>query len=742
MLETLALQQTRTLMEMLQSIGSGTGTSGVGGGMVLLMDPQLSGAVSLSADAVTLRSAGVERVVNIQDPIELSSLQAFTPVFVVRPVVDLSRRIAQLLADSQNPPVAHVLFVPRRSLICERVFAEASVMHRLAFAELHLDLIVLDSDVLSLELHDSSFRDLYLNKDPSLLYSTSKALMKVQALHGIIPKILTKGPNAHALATLMLRMRKELDISAAVSSDSNFTISASAAAAVSPTADFSTASTLSHQPTPSSPFRVFPPKCDIDSIIILDRSVDFVTPLCMELTYEGLIDEFFGIKTTFVQVNEAYILAPQSLQPNSNAPQKQPPVHPASGTARTKKVALNASTDKLYSQLRDLNFAMVASVISQTARKIQEDVDGRRDAKTISQIKDFIGKIGGIEGEKAYLKLHTSIAEEISKNTQDPAFKKFLELQQNILSGNMMTSQTDYIEELIDKQAPISQTLRLMCLYSVVCGGFKPKIFEFLKREFVQTYGIEHLQTLENLQRASLLFPTPGTGGAFEGSIAGGVVGASNAGKASFSAIRKPLQVIVDDIDEAKPTDIAYVYSGYAPVSVRLIEAATSTGRFFSKPLGAASSIGSLAGAGVGLGGAAMGKTGGLIGSTGNQNASVAGGSSPSVGPGKKGGKARDKLGGGVSWEGLEEILNAVPGGSTAEFEQVLPDPHFVTRNDSGKKVTLVLFLGGCTSTEISSLRFLSRGKGRQFLTMTTSTITGNRMIDSLVEVFEKGRAE
>ncbi|KAJ3392464.1 hypothetical protein HDU80_010859, partial [Chytriomyces hyalinus] len=195
------------------------------------------------------------------------------------------------------------------------------------------------------------------------------------------------------------------------------------------------------------------------------------------------------------------------------------------------------------------------------------------------------------------------------------------------------------------------------------------------------TYGIEHLQTLENLQRASLLFPTPGTGGAFEGSIAGGVVGASITGKASFSAIRKPLQVIVDDIDEAKPTDIAYVYSGYAPVSVRLIEAATSTGRFSSKPLGAASSIGSLAGAGVGLGGAPMGKTGGLIGNIGNQNASVAaGGGSPSgVGSGKKGGKARDKLGGGVTWEGLEEILNAVPGGSTAEIEQTLPDPHFVS---------------------------------------------------------------
>ena len=34
----------------------------------------------------------------------------------------------------------------------------------------------------------------------------------------------------------------------------------------------------------------------IDAIILLDRSVDFLTPLCTQLTYEGLIDEVYKIK--------------------------------------------------------------------------------------------------------------------------------------------------------------------------------------------------------------------------------------------------------------------------------------------------------------------------------------------------------------------------------------------------------------------------------------------------------------
>ena len=34
----------------------------------------------------------------------------------------------------------------------------------------------------------------------------------------------------------------------------------------------------------------------IDAVVLLDRSVDFVAALSTQLTYEGLIDEFFGIR--------------------------------------------------------------------------------------------------------------------------------------------------------------------------------------------------------------------------------------------------------------------------------------------------------------------------------------------------------------------------------------------------------------------------------------------------------------
>lgn len=37
---------------------------------------------------------------------------------------------------------------------------------------------------------------------------------------------------------------------------------------------------------------------EIDQIILIDRDVDVVTPLSTQLTYEGLVDENFGINNS------------------------------------------------------------------------------------------------------------------------------------------------------------------------------------------------------------------------------------------------------------------------------------------------------------------------------------------------------------------------------------------------------------------------------------------------------------
>jgi len=43
-----------------------------------------------------------------------------------------------------------------------------------------------------------------------------------------------------------------------------------------------------------------------------------------------------------------------------------------------------------------------------------------------------------------------------------------------------------------------------------------------------------------------------------------------------YSIISNRLKLIVENINMSNPNDVAYVYSGYAPISIRLVEKAMS----------------------------------------------------------------------------------------------------------------------------------------------------------------------
>lgn len=53
-----------------------------------------------------------------------------------------------------------------------------------------------------------------------------------------------------------------------------------------------------------------------------------------------------------------------------------------------------------------------------------------------------------------------------------------------------------------------------------------------------------------------------------------GLLTASKGGKPPFQQLRKALNLMVEDFDPRDPADPAYVFSGYAPISVRLVQAA------------------------------------------------------------------------------------------------------------------------------------------------------------------------
>ncbi|PRP79315.1 hypothetical protein PROFUN_13009 [Planoprotostelium fungivorum] len=477
----------RALIELLDSVK---------GKKVLVLDPKLSGPLGQVVEMALLKEHGVEKIYYVQSG--RFSTDSRTIVYLIRPRVELAKRIAENIENHKNEGQSkeyHVFFVPRSTTICVTLLEEHGVDNVVTMGEYPLDLIPYDDDVLSLEL-DSSYRECFLEGDRSSLYYVARSIMKMQASFGIIPKITWKGNASRLVAEMLGRMRKEFE----------------------------------HELPNTSP--------DIDQLLIIDREVDLITPLLTQLTYEGLIDEIFGISNSFVEIDPNIIGAVAAKKDG-------PPVDPN----RKHKVPLN-SGDRVFSTLRDLNFNNVGPLLNKKAREIDEYYKQRHNNLTPPQLRDYMKKFAATQQEHLSSTTHTAVALHIQKVVRDPAFLSRLEAEVNLIGES--NSIDDYIEECINKQEPLVKVLRLLCLTSLVNNGLKVKMHEFYRREIIQSYGFEHILTLDNLEQLGLL--------------------KRQEGKNTFPSVRKNLNVYSEDVNESEPKDINFAYSGYAPLSIRVIQ--------------------------------------------------------------------------------------------------------------------------------------------------------------------------
>ena len=147
-------------------------------------------------------------------------------------------------------------------------------------------------------------RDLLLNNDYTSLQLMANALMRIQSLYGVIPHVTAIGANATAVVE---SKEKESDL---------------------------------------------PP--EIDRLIVIDRSMDLVTPFVVPLTYEGLLDEVAGIDCGVVTF------------PEKNGK-----------TEKMTTVRLN-NTDAFFQELRDDNIAKVIRVLNEKAKQVKGVCVNRR----------------------------------------------------------------------------------------------------------------------------------------------------------------------------------------------------------------------------------------------------------------------------------------------------------------------------------------------------------------------------
>ncbi|THH33141.1 hypothetical protein EUX98_g1037 [Antrodiella citrinella] len=617
----------------------------VNGAKTLVLDPSLAGPLGLVTEVSLLKHHGVDKMFWL----EPGPLSATTTniVYLCRPMIKWIKIVADQIKRHGRESQKHnytLLLVPRTSTLVSRILEEEGVLGDVTISSYNLQFIPLAEDVLSLE-NDWAFKEIWVDGDETVIFNSMQALLSLQKLYGLFPRIVGKGDYASKLANLLTRYNQGQGTTAAgkVSSEK------------------------------------------LDSLVILDRRVDMITPLLTQLTYAGLMDELIGITNSHMEI-------PISLLNASTAPPAAsgPSTSPSTGTSvpvslskeKKKKHHLTTATDPLLSELQDLNFSAVGKKLNSVARRLDEDYKLRHQATTVSQLRDFVGKLGGLQSEHQSLRLHTGLSELLVPQTRTEEFNKSLEIQQNLLASYDVNNQISAIEDLISQGADMQVVVRLLCLASITAGGIKGKTLENIKRELLQAYGYNYLPLLLSLAAPPLaaLLPNP---------LPPTAPPALTASKYPFTALRKSLRLLIEDNEiEELENDISYVYSGWAPISVRLVQCVAQKGGVLSNP-------------------AEKEKKGGEDGDSKK---------------GKEHSVGRAQAHPIIGWKGFEDVVASIPG-ETVDLVQSLPSSVeggvpalsslMLPREQS--TTTVVFFLGGCTYTEIAALRWVGRqNKGQK----------------------------
>ena len=465
-------------------------------------------------------------------------------VYLVRPDLPSMKIIAKQVQACLRAGIRtqyHVYFVPHRTVVCEQLLEDEGVLTHLEIGEFHLGLIPLDGDLYSLEI-DGAFKQCYVDGDTSYLHAAARSLCKLQNLVGVIPNIKSKGVLSRKVIQKLMRLRRE--------DDNNIS---------------------------RNGYEMGHHHREIDTLVVIDRDVDLISPLVTPLTYEGLIDEIIGIENGRIKIDPCLLGEDKGDDPSggvgsnavagSNATtgvtnQASSSSSSSSNKGQTKggvppgeKVPISLSNnDPVFAEIRDLSIERLGSFLQEKAISIKEKYASFRDNKdaSISEIHGFVKKIPMLTNEYKALTQHINLAEVLKQTTDSRDFREVWQYERGILEGE---THVDEIEDLICADTDRSQffkAMRLLCLQSLTSGGIRSNKYDSIKRAIIQTYGYEHLFTLCSLEKCGILKRKDLL---------------LVEGLSPWHGLKKPFRLIDDRVN-----DISYVAAGYAPLSIRLLQ--------------------------------------------------------------------------------------------------------------------------------------------------------------------------
>ncbi len=421
------------------------------------------------------------------------------PIFFIKPLIkyiDTAVNFFYKYKERANLSLLEIVFIPGSNYEITQHLRNIKISEIFHIQNFCIDLIPLDNDLITLS-QNNSLRELFLDNNNTVLNYFAESIIKLESCFGIIQSYYLIGYKSKLLKQLIKKNEEEDGI------NSNYG-------------------------------KIF-------SSIIIDRSCDYITPLCTNYTFEGAFDEYFGI--TYNKINSKENLLKEGFR-KGQEPQN---------------FILNEGPFTLfYPQIRSMHLIHANIYIDKKLKYIYSIMQKGKNLNEISGLKEFQKiNLKLVFKEKDSVNMCFNIANYIDKQRKNFKELSSIEKEQFLLVGQLPSSLHEIYDEMIAEKKDIYEILRLMILENFTQDGIIN--YKELKRDIINVYGFDKIFLLNNLENVKWLKEKNIS--LFRNLLGG-----------NYSTIINKFHLINESFDFNNINDCSYTLGGFCPFTLKLIE--------------------------------------------------------------------------------------------------------------------------------------------------------------------------
>ena len=307
------------------------------------------------------------------------------PIFFIRPLIqyiEIGINFYYKYKDKMNLSVLEIVFIPNQNYEITQHLRSIEVNDIFHIQNFYIDLIPLDNDLITLS-QNTSLNDLFLDNNNTILNFFAESIVKLESCFGKIQSYYLIGEKSQILKSLIEKNEEEDNLNPNIG--------------------------------------------QIYSSIIIDRSCDFITPLCTNYTFEGAFDEYFGL--TYGKLNSKENLLKEGFK-KGQEPQN---------------FNINEGPFTLcYPQIRSMHLIHANIYIDKKLKYIFEIMQKGKNLNEINGLREFQKlNLKQVIREKDSVNMCFNIANYIDKQRKNYKELTLIEKEQILLVGQLPISLHD-----------------------------------------------------------------------------------------------------------------------------------------------------------------------------------------------------------------------------------------------------------------------------------------------------------